>query len=431
MRRKTISRLAVAAAAALMLSACGSGGDGGSGDDKTVTLRMTYWGSDTRADLTNQVIAAFEKENPTIKVEGEFKDWDGYWDALATSTAAKDSPDVIQMDELYLASYADRGALLDLNDQSGIDKSNFDDSALATGQLDGKQYAMPVGVGAMSVIINTDLFKKYGVAIPDDTTWTWDDLGKVAKEITDKSKGAVHGLATGQGYDAFSIKYWARQHGEELFDQDGNVAVSPETVASMWENTMSFIDSGAAVPASTMVEDLAAGVAAGSFATGKAAMIFQYNTQATGINGTLNGNLQLLQPPLAEGQTEDANFLKPSMFWAISSQSDHPAEAAKFIDFLLNSPEAAEILKTERGIPANKEMLAKVQGTLEGTDKLAADYLSTVKVGDAPAVTPNGGSGLEPMLQRYTQEVYAKKQSPEDAAKAFINELQGEIDAAK
>jgi len=54
-----------------------------------------------------------------------------------------------------------------------------------------------------------------------------------------------------------------------------------------------------------------------------------------------------------------------------------------------------------------------------------------VKVGDAPAVTPNGGSGLEPMLQRYTQEVYTKKQSPEDAAKAFINELQGEIDAAK
>ncbi|MFD5837877.1 hypothetical protein ACFWHV_30655 [Streptomyces collinus] len=33
----------------------------------------------------------------------------------------------------------------------------------------------------------------------------------------------------------------------------------------------------------------------------------------------------------------------------------------------------------------------------------------------------------EPELQRYGQEVYFKKTSPEAAAKAFIKELQGEI----
>ncbi|WP_037684608.1 ABC transporter substrate-binding protein, partial [Streptomyces griseus] len=142
--------------------------------------------ADARAKLTDEAIAAFEKKYPNIKIKGQYKDWNGYWDALATTTAAKDSPDVVQMDELYLASYADRGALYDLGKaKKFVDTSQFDAKALATGQVNGTQYALPVGVGVMSVVVNTDLFKKYGVALPDDKTWTWDDYTKVAKELTD------------------------------------------------------------------------------------------------------------------------------------------------------------------------------------------------------------------------------------------------------
>lgn len=431
MRRKTRHLFAAGVAATLTLSACASSGEANvEPSDGPVTLRMTWWGADTRADLTNKVIDAFENKHSNIKIKGEYKDWSGYWDALATTTAAKDSPDVIQMDELYLASYADRGALLDLGKASEfLDTSNFEDDALATGQVNDKMYAVPVGVSVMGVLVNLDLFKKYGVALPDDTTWSWEDYAKVAKELTDKSKGAVRGTATGQGFDAFSLKYWARQHGEELFDDKGDVAVSPETVASMWENTLSLIDSRAAVPASTMVEDQTAGVTAASFATGKTGMMFAYNGQVPGINATLNADVKLLQPPRA-GDT-DANFLKPSMYWAVSSQSEHPAEAAEFIDFLVNDQEAADILGAERGTPANTAIFDHLKTSLQGTDKVAADYLDTVQPGPSPVVTPNGGSGLEPMLQRYTQEVLFEQSSPQDAAAAFIKELQGEIDAVK
>ncbi|WP_199815746.1 ABC transporter substrate-binding protein, partial [Streptomyces griseus] len=142
--------------------------------------------ADARAKLTDEAIAAFEKKYPNIKIKGQYKDWNGYWDALATTTAAKDSPDVVQMDELYLASYADRGALYDLGKaKKYLDTSQFDANALSTGQINGTQYALPVGIGVMSVVVNTDLFKKYGVALPDDKTWTWDDYTKVAKELTD------------------------------------------------------------------------------------------------------------------------------------------------------------------------------------------------------------------------------------------------------
>ena len=427
-------RVAVGAIASLslVLTACSGGSTESASDlsDKPVTIRATWWGADARAQLTDEVIKAFEKKYPNITVKGQYKDWNGYWDALATTTAAKDSPDVVQMDELYLASYADRGALYDLGKAKKIlSTSQFDDQALATGQIDGTQYALPVGVGVMSVLVNTDLFKKYGVKVPDDKTWTWDDYAKIGKELTDKSGGKIHGAAGAPGFSAGDVKYWARQHGENLFDKDGNVSLKPETLAGMWKYGLDLTSSGASVKASTMVEDLTAGVTAGSFATGKAAMTGAYNTQITAIQQAAGAHVQLLQMPRV-GDTK-ANFFKPSMYWAVSSQSKHPAEAAAFINFMLNDQKAADILKTERGIPANKAMLKHLQPGLAGTDKAAADYMNAVTPGESPVVTPNGGSGIEPQLQRYSQEVYFKKTSPEAAAKAFIKELQGEIDAAK
>lgn len=434
MKASPFRRLAIGTVASLslVLTACSGGSTDSAPElsDKPVTIRATWWGADARAQLTNEAIAAFEKKYPNIKVKGEYKDWSGYWDALATTTAAKDSPDVIQMDELYLASYADRGALYDLGQVKKIlATSQFDDQALATGQVNGTQYALPVGVGVSSVLVNTDMFKKYGVDIPDDKTWTWDDYAKVAKELTDKSGGKIHGASGAPGFYAGDVKYWARQQGGELFDKDGNVSLKPEALVKMWEYGLDLISSGAGVKASTMVEDLTAGVTAGSFATGKAAMMGAYNTQVTALQEATGANLKLLQPPHVG--TTKANFFKPSMYWAVSGQSKHPAEAAAFVDFMLNDPAAADILKTERGIPANKEMLKHIEAGLTGPDKAAAEYGNEATTGDAPVVTPNGGSGIEPMLQRYTQEVYFKKTSPEDAAKAFIKELQGEIDAAK
>ncbi|GAB4000219.1 hypothetical protein GCM10029992_31440 [Glycomyces albus] len=119
------------------------------------------------------------------------------------------------------------------------------------------------------------------------------------------------------------------------------------------------------------------------------------------------------------------------MYWSISSQSEHPAEAALLIDFLVNSEAAADILKTERGIPANTDVRERVSTDLEEGDQLALDYMNSLEPGPVSPVTPNGGSDVDPMIQRYAQEVYFGDREPAEAAEAFIDEIQGEIDAAK
>ncbi|MCH1932529.1 extracellular solute-binding protein, partial [Shewanella sp. A25] len=89
-------------AALLGLTACGTGEQPGSGSEgeapelseEAVTLRVTWWGGDSRHPLTQEAIEAFEEKHPNIKVEGAFADWGGYWDKLATQTAGGNAPDI-------------------------------------------------------------------------------------------------------------------------------------------------------------------------------------------------------------------------------------------------------------------------------------------------------------------------------------------------
>lgn len=429
-RRLILKGLGASAVALPGLTACGTGGGGDvEMSDEPVTIRMTWWGADTRAELTNQAIAAFEKEHPNITVKGEFKDWAGYWDALATTTAANDSPDVIQMDELYLASYGDRGTLLDLADTSEfLDTSGFEEETLETGKIDGTQYAIPIGAGMLASVVNADLFAQYGVELPDDATWTWDDYAAIANELTEKSGGAINGSGLTGGTDAGSIRYWARLHGNELYSEDGEVTLDPAVLTALWEYNLGLVESGGVESAAQSVESQSAGIEGGSLATGKIAMGFGYNTQITPLLAASGADLRLLQLP---GNAEAAaNFIKPSMYWAVSSQSEHPAEAATLIDFLVNHEAAADILGTERGIPANPAMREHVAADLDEGGQLAVDYIETAAAGPAVAVSPNGGSGFDPMIQRYTQEVMFGERTPQEAAEAFIDELKAEIEAA-
>lgn len=397
--------------------------------DNPVTIRMTWWGGDTRAAQTQEAIDAFEAEYPNITVEPQYADWGGYWDQLATTTAGGDMPDVVQMDELYLASYGSRSALYDLGTLD-LDLSNIPDEAVGTGQLSGVQYAAPIGVGVYGVFANADLFEQYGVELPDDESWTWDDYADIADELTSKSNGDIAGTTLIGGWDAGGLKYWARSAGGELFNEEGEVVLDPEPLADMWQYQLDLMASGGMHSAAAIVESQAAGVTGGALATGKVALgVVGYNTQLAGLTEASGADMRLLKLPEPEGV--DPNFYKPSMYWSVSSRSEHPAEAALLVDFMLNSETAADIIKTERGIPANPQIRDYITPQLTDVEKAAIDYAERVTPGTAAAVTPNGGSSVEAILQRYTQEVFAGQTQPTEAAEAFVAELEAEVAAAK
>lgn len=120
------------------------------------------------------------------------------------------------------------------------------------------------------------------------------------------------------------------------------------------------------------------------------------------------------------------------MYWSVSSQSANPEAAAAFVDFMVNSEEAGDILGTERGIPASAVIRDAIADSLTEDETKAVEFVARVEenLGDAPDITPNGASDLDNLILRYLQEVLFETQTPEAAAEAFIAELQNAIDSA-
>jgi multiple sugar transport system substrate-binding protein len=182
MRNRTLRALATAApAAALLLTACG----GGSGDDDgVVELRYAFWGSDERAQMTQDMIDTFEAENPGIRVEIDYADFGAYFDRLATSVASGDAPDIMTMGGAYHSEYAGRGALLDLAQVGDVIRTDeIPDDLLAHGTFDEALYAIPTGVVGYAMVANPAVFDQAGLELPDDTAWTWDDFAGLCTEI--------------------------------------------------------------------------------------------------------------------------------------------------------------------------------------------------------------------------------------------------------
>lgn len=426
---RSIGRLAAVGAAALALvlplAACGSNDTPAA--DGQVTLRFTWWGSDSRHALTQKVIDAFEAENPNIKIKGEYGEWSGYWDKLATQTAANDSPDIIQMDEKYIAEYGGRGALLDLGKQE-LNTADFDSKLLDTGKVDGKLLGLPVGAAVFSFVANPVLFKKYGEPLPNDATWSWEEFAALAKRLADKGrKDGVSGTQLASGDTEAHL--WARQHGDQLFNDKGEIVIKPETLASWWQLASDLTKAGASPSPSAQQEAATVGLEQSALATNKLAIGMMFNTQLTAYEKASKSGLKLLRVPGQSQSNYAGSYLKPSMYWSVSSRTKHPAEAAKFLDYLANSPKAADLLLTERGVPANNKLRTAITSKLTSTDKQAVQFLDTVAEHAAPAppVTPVGGSSISEILTRRGSDVLFGRATPDQAAKAAIEEMKSAV----
>lgn len=432
--RRTALQLFAGTAAAGLLAGCGTGG-GSKNADGSVTLRFTWWGNDVRNKQTQQAIDAFQKEHPNIKIQAEPGVWSGYWDKLATQTAANDAPDVIQMDLAYIAEYGGRGALLDLSKQKDLDTSGIDQPTLDAGQYGGKLYGISTGQNALGVFANVKLFQAAGVPLPDDTTWTWDDFLKTAQAVAaGASKGGAANYGSSYGLTDSSLSIWLRQRGESLYTADGNTGFTVDGVASFLDFLKKLGDAKAAPPASVAQEDIGAAVEQTLAATNKTALSFWWTNQLGALTKATGSDIKILRMPSQDGKAKDNGlFYKPSMYWSASSRSKHPAEAATFINYLVNSTDVAKVITTERGFSTSPAIQEAIKPLLTPTDNAALSFLTAIKpdMGPTPVVPPVGTSKVADALGRHATDVLFGRASAQDAAAAFKNDADNLIKSAK
>jgi multiple sugar transport system substrate-binding protein len=427
-RRARIAVPAAMSAVALLLAGCG--GDDDSADSGDVTLRFSWWGSDKRHAATQQVIDLYESKHANVKIEADYVGWEDYWDRLATGVAGGNSPDVIQMESRYVREYADRGALADLKPFLGptIRNTDLDPSVATIGEIDGKTYAVPTGVNIYAVVANPNLLKAAGATLPDDRSWSWDDLLRTASQVTKNSPKGTYGLQD-MGYVDAGLEIFARQRGESIYGTDGKLAVSDATLKEWWGLIVRSRDTGAEPPASVSVEVQGGGIDQSLTATGKGALGTWWTNELPALSEGAKTDLSLLRFPGESTAAKPGMFLKPAMFYSLGQKSEHKEEAARFLDFLVNDPEAARIILSDRGMPVNLKNRDAIVPSLTAADQKSAAFIKEVgpSVSAPPPLPPKGAGAVNDVIQQINEQVLFNRLSVDQAVQQFRQQAESAI----
>jgi multiple sugar transport system substrate-binding protein len=117
------------------------------------------------------------------------------------------------------------------------------------------------------------------------------------------------------------------------------------------------------------------------------------------------------------------------MLWSASARTKNPEAAIAWIDWWVNSTEAADLDKAERGIPANSELQAHIEPKLSPAQQTVSKFIADIQpeVANTPiAPPPGGGTTVEVMFRNMTDVLFGRA-SVADAAKKFVDELKSNL----
>jgi multiple sugar transport system substrate-binding protein len=188
-------------------------------------------------------IDLFNKDYPNVKVTYSESSFDPQ--KFLTALQSSDKPDVVRVPRDRLGTYVARGVLEPLDDcisRTGMDMSNYYDSAVKQVTVDGKIFGMPEFFWTSNWLIDDDLFKSAGV---DPATWdvsNWDQIKAANDALINKTKTkvAIDPKVWDNG-DRFPM--WVAAAGGQMISDDGKESKldTPE-VANALNFTKSLID---------------------------------------------------------------------------------------------------------------------------------------------------------------------------------------------
>lgn len=320
-------------------------------------LRFAWWGGAARHAATLKATALFEALNPGVKVKAEYMGFNGYLERLTAQIAGDNEPDVMQINWAWLAMFSKRGNgffdLMQHNKWLALEQFNVED--LAMGFVAGKLNAMPVSYTARICLWNQTTFAKAGLALPRN----WDDLFACG-EVFAKQLGERYYPLDGELYDVMLLAqaYVHQKTGTAyLAANAAQVAMSPDA-ALLWVQTYQQLIArrvatplrlraslGGAEKPTEQQPDWTLGHWAGNY-TWDSSIGLRAGTLQKGQN------LALGDFPTLPGANNSGMFGRPTLMYAVGRNSKQSELAARLVNHLLVSPQAANILGRTRGAPA-------------------------------------------------------------------------------
>lgn len=334
-QRKVLAGIGISVAAALTLGGCSTtaGDDGG-----TVTLQMVEsLTNPVRTELLDELIAEFEEENPTIKVELISPPTEQADQKIQQMLQSGSGVDVLEVRDLTVGPFSTNGWLDNMTEEfdgwDGWDKLTPNAKAVAEG--DGEMYYVPYGFYGLSLFYRTDLIEQAGFDAPPAN---WEELLEQATAIQESGDNQ-YGYAFRGGKNGFSgavtavSAYVADQiDTENAYKLENGDSIFSAPEASDALNVYFELFEKASPPSSVawgypeMVE---------GFTNGSTGFLLQDPEVIASVQqSTAVSEEQWNTAPTLAGPSGKAFQALATAGWGIAEASEHKEEAAKLIQFL-------------------------------------------------------------------------------------------------
>ncbi|MBF8192541.1 sugar ABC transporter substrate-binding protein [Nonomuraea sp. K274] len=387
------------AVAAPLLSACGGGGSGG-GNAKELTF-WNFYGPNPQAGGQSKwftdLVAAWNANNE-VKVKLHYMPTAEYLagTALQTAFAAGEGPDIFLLSPGDFLRYHNGGVLTDLTPHLTKEQiADFDAGVLATRQVDGKVYGLPMEAEPLGMLYSEDAFEQAKLS-EGDIPKNWDQFLDVAAKLTTKDRFGVLFETIPGYYQNFTWYPFMWMGGGAAVPESGNPGFNSPAVHAalkLWQDAVN------AKVAPRKPQGDGAGNGPANLGSGYVAMqqtgIWSVSEMATDAKDFRYGVFPL---PVPDGGT----YTTDVGGWAFvaNAKGANPEAAAKFVAWALAASDA-------EGIERGRQWNTVVKTNLP-TRKSVQDAAQAAGAFDSPQlkvfleqIVP--GSRGEP---RYTPEVY-------------------------
>ena len=156
-----------------------------SAPDATV---VRFWAMGREGEVVTELLPAFEREHPGVRVEVQSLPWTAAHEKLLTAFAGDATPDVCQLGNTWIAEFVALNAIEPLDRyvaaSSVVDPSDYFSGILDTNRVDGKLFGVPWYVDTRLLFYRSDLLTQAGFVAPPVS---WNDWTRAMAAIKQRA----------------------------------------------------------------------------------------------------------------------------------------------------------------------------------------------------------------------------------------------------
>ncbi|MFI6698920.1 ABC transporter substrate-binding protein [Streptomyces sp. NPDC050509] len=356
---RLVIRAVALLAAASLLTACGSGGDGTDGkgggtadakgaDDGTT---LTMW---TRAATRPQSEGLVEAYNASHrnKIELTVIPTDDYQAKVGAAAGSRDLPDLFASDVVFVPNYTSSGLFADLTER--IDALPFAEhlarSHLKAGTYEDKKYVVPHTLDLSVLFYNKELYRRAGLDpdAPPTTLGEWDRQARAVDALGGGVDGTFFGgNCGGCGVFTWWPSIWAA--GEEVLNKEGTEAsLASGTAKKVYATYRGWVKDDIVAPGA---REETGTTWTGLFPKGRIGVMPMPSTTL----GLMPGNLDLGVAPIPGPDGGTSTFVGGDAL-GISATSDSADQAWNFLAWSLGDTAQVDVVAAHKDVVARTDL---------------------------------------------------------------------------